>query len=63
MYAIRSYYENDYPLAFMLIDDGHMEALFVDPARRGTGRVTSGSISSRGGSPFSSRTASSRSWV
>lgn len=29
--------ENDYPLAFMLIDQGHMEALFVDPARRGTG--------------------------
>lgn len=29
--------ENDYPLAFMLIDEGHMEALFVDPARRGTG--------------------------
>ena len=29
--------ENDYPLAFMLIDDGHMEALFVDPARHGTG--------------------------
>lgn len=29
--------ENDVPLAFMLIDDGHMEALFVDPARRGTG--------------------------
>ncbi|SIT84710.1 acetyltransferase [Pontibaca methylaminivorans] len=29
--------EHDYPLAFMLIDDGHMEALFVDPARRGTG--------------------------
>ncbi|RYD60946.1 MAG: acetyltransferase [Verrucomicrobiaceae bacterium] len=29
--------ENDYPLAFMLIDDGHMEALFVDPAWRGTG--------------------------
>lgn len=28
---------NDYPLAFMLIDDGHMEALFVDPAFRGTG--------------------------
>lgn len=28
---------NDYPLAFMLIDDGHMEALFVDPAHRGTG--------------------------
>ena len=27
----------DYPLAFMLIDDGHMEALFVDPAHRGTG--------------------------
>ena len=29
--------ENDYPLAFMLLNDGHMEALFVDPARRGTG--------------------------
>ncbi|WP_075289802.1 acetyltransferase [Pararhizobium arenae] len=29
--------ENDYPLAFMLIEDGHMEALFVDPARRGAG--------------------------
>jgi putative acetyltransferase len=29
--------ENDYPLAFMLIVEGHMEALFVDPARRGTG--------------------------
>ena len=29
--------ENDYPLAFMLIDEGHMEALFVDPALRGTG--------------------------
>ena len=29
--------DNDYPLAFMLIDDGHMEALFVDPACRGTG--------------------------
>jgi putative acetyltransferase len=28
---------NDYPLAFMLIDNGHMEALFVDPACRGTG--------------------------
>ena len=28
---------NDYPLAFMLIDNGHMEALFVDPASRGTG--------------------------
>ncbi|WP_235844214.1 acetyltransferase [Crenobacter intestini] len=26
-----------YPLAFMLIDDGHMEALFVDPAFRGEG--------------------------
>ncbi|MDZ3831327.1 MAG: acetyltransferase [Sphingopyxis sp.] len=24
-------------LAFMLIDDGHMEALFVDPAHRGSG--------------------------
>jgi putative acetyltransferase len=29
--------EHDYPLAFMLIDEGHMEALFVDPARRGSG--------------------------
>lgn len=29
--------EHDYPLAFMLIDGGHMEALFVDPAHRGTG--------------------------
>ena len=29
--------ESDYPLAFMLIDDGHMEALFVDPDQRGTG--------------------------
>lgn len=28
---------NDYPLAFMLIDSGHMEALFVDPSFRGTG--------------------------
>lgn len=27
----------DRPLAFMLIDNGHMEALFVDPAVRGTG--------------------------
>ena len=27
----------DYPLAFMLIDGGHMEALFVDPAQRGGG--------------------------
>lgn len=26
-----------YPLAFLLIDKGHMEALFVDPAYRGTG--------------------------
>ena len=29
--------EKDYPLAFMLIDESHMEALFVDPAQRGTG--------------------------
>jgi putative acetyltransferase len=29
--------KNDYALALMLIDEGHMEALFVDPARRGTG--------------------------
>lgn len=29
--------EDEYPLAFMLIDGGHMEALFVDPVRRGTG--------------------------
>lgn len=28
---------NDYPQAFMLIDDGHMEALFVDPAFRELG--------------------------
>jgi len=28
---------NDYPLAFMLIENGHMEALFVDPAYRGGG--------------------------
>lgn len=28
---------NDYPLAFMFIDNGHMEALFVDPAGRRTG--------------------------
>ncbi|WP_451979577.1 acetyltransferase [Azospirillum endophyticum] len=28
---------NDHPLAFMLIDNGHMEALFVDPAFRRTG--------------------------
>ena len=27
----------DRPLAFMLIDDGHMEALFVDPVVRGMG--------------------------
>lgn len=29
--------KQDYPLAFMLIENGHMEALFVDPAHRGTG--------------------------
>jgi len=29
--------EDDYPLAFMLIDHDHMEALFVDPACRGSG--------------------------
>lgn len=28
---------DDRPLGFMLIDDGHMEALFIDPAHRGTG--------------------------
>ncbi|WP_206244351.1 acetyltransferase [Novosphingobium terrae] len=28
---------DDRPLAFMLIDDGHMEALFVDPAHHGQG--------------------------
>lgn len=27
----------DYPLAFMLIDNGHMDALFVDPACHGAG--------------------------
>lgn len=29
--------DNDYPMAFMLIEDGHMQALFVDPAARGRG--------------------------
>lgn len=29
--------EHDQPLAFMLIENGHMEALFVDPASRGQG--------------------------
>jgi putative acetyltransferase len=29
--------ESDQPLAFMLVDDGHMEALFVDPAFRRQG--------------------------
>jgi putative acetyltransferase len=28
---------SDYPLAFMFIENGHMEALFVDPSHRGTG--------------------------
>lgn len=28
---------NDHPLAFMFIDNGHMEALFVDPNFRGAG--------------------------
>ncbi|WP_414445285.1 acetyltransferase [Burkholderia sp. 22PA0106] len=28
---------DDYPSAFMFIDNGHMEALFVDPAYRGMG--------------------------
>lgn len=28
---------NDYPLGFMSIDKGHMDALFVDPVGRGTG--------------------------
>ncbi|MGF7055380.1 putative acetyltransferase [Bosea sp. OAE752] len=28
---------DDHALAFMLVDDGHMEALFVDPAYRGSG--------------------------
>jgi len=28
---------DDRPLGFMLIDGGHMEALFIDPAHRGTG--------------------------
>lgn len=27
----------DYPLGFMLIEGGHMEALFIDPACRGKG--------------------------
>lgn len=29
--------QDDHPLAFMLIDGGHMEALFVDPAFHGQG--------------------------
>lgn len=29
--------EGDQPVGFMLIDDGHMEALFVDPACHGAG--------------------------
>lgn len=29
--------QQDWPLAFMLIDEGHMEALFVDPAYHGRG--------------------------
>lgn len=32
---------NDHPLAFMLIDQGHMEALFVDPAWHGNAIGTS----------------------
>jgi putative acetyltransferase len=28
---------NDRPVAFMILDGGHMETLFVDPAHRGTG--------------------------
>lgn len=28
---------DDRPLGFMLVDDGHMEALFIDPAVRGSG--------------------------
>lgn len=28
---------HDYPLGFMLMDNGHMEALFIDPACRGQG--------------------------
>ncbi|KAF1043643.1 MAG: putative N-acetyltransferase YjaB [Herbaspirillum frisingense] len=29
--------ERDHPLGFMLLDDGRMEALFVDPAHHGRG--------------------------
>lgn len=29
--------ETDRPLGFMLLDGSHMEALFIDPARHGTG--------------------------
>ena len=29
--------ENDRPIAFMLLDGSHMEALFVDPAHHGAG--------------------------
>ena len=28
---------SDYPIGFMLMDAGHMDALFVDPAVHGTG--------------------------
>lgn len=28
---------DNYPMAFMFIDNGHMEALFIDPAYRGKG--------------------------
>lgn len=29
--------ENDRAVGFMLLDNGHMEALFIDPAHRGSG--------------------------
>jgi putative acetyltransferase len=29
--------DNDHPTGFMLLDNGHMEALFIHPAQRGSG--------------------------
>ena len=29
--------DSDHPIGFMLLDGGHMEALFIDPSQRGSG--------------------------
>ena len=29
--------ERDHPIGFLLLDGGHMEALFIDPSQRGSG--------------------------